>query len=105
MKIITLKNKVMFGIYTMFVLNKLKSPLVGETSTALLMVALLSLFVSVPSVFSNMFSSPSISRYFMIAFSNTTLVVQLMVIMSVLVAVKAAVSISHLSSVGRARLS
>ena len=105
MKILTMKNKIMFGVYLMYAMRKLKGPFVAETFTFAILAIILSVFVSVPSILSNMLSSPNFYRYFLIAFSNTTLMVQLILVASIIIATKAVFTFSRSSSVGRAAVS
>ncbi len=101
----SMKNRIMFGVYLVYLIRKFKTPFIAESFVFAAFALLLSVFVSVPSVLSNMMSSPDFYRYIIIAFSNTTLMVQLIVVLSLIVTVKAVIDWSHLSSVGRARLS
>ena len=100
-----MKNKIMFGIYLVYLVRKIKSPFVMEILSLAFLTATLSIFVSVPNVLSNMVSSEDLYNFFVIALSNTTLMVQLILIAGFLVLAKAIHTIRHLSSVGRARLS
>lgn len=100
-----MKNKIMFGVYVLYLVRKLKSPLVSEALVFFVLGIILVYFVSIMSVLANMFSSPSAYRYFTFAFSNTTLVVQMILVLSLITVAKAVLTFSHLSSVGRARLS
>jgi len=78
---ISLKNKIMFGIYFMYLLRKLKSPFVRESVALGVLSAVLLYFVSVSSVIANMFDSTNFYRYLVIAFSHTSSVVQLTIIL------------------------
>src|SRR3990167_2929246 len=71
MKYFTLKNKILFGIYVIYCLRRLKNPLVAESLMFIMLAAVLSYLVSIPSVFSNMSASSSFYHYFIMAFSNT----------------------------------
>lgn len=76
MKTLSLKNKILFGIYLLYCIKKLKSPLVTQALTLLVLGGILSYFVSVPSVVANMLDSQSFYRYFIISLSNTEILVQ-----------------------------
>lgn len=108
---LTLKNKIMFGVYVMYALRKMRSPLVAETLVLATIAIVISAFVSVPSVIANMSNSASFYRYFMVAFSNTTVLVQMMLILAFATLVLSLRNFAnmvvqgHLSSVGRAQLS
>jgi len=80
MTIFTTKNRIMFGVYLMYSMRKLQSPFVAESFAFAALALILSVFVSVPSVLSNMLDSSSFYRYFMISFANTEFLVQAVLI-------------------------
>ena len=88
-----------------FMLRKITSPFVGESFAFVILALTLSIFVSIPSVMSNMIGSGDLYRFFLTALFNTTLMVQLILIASLVIATKTIISFRHLSSVGRAPLS
>ena len=83
MTILTMKNRIMLGVYLIYAVRKLKSPLVAESVTFAILATILSVFVSVPNVLSNMLDSGNFYRYFITAFSNTNLLVQSVLILVV----------------------
>ncbi len=87
MKILTMKNKIMFGVYLIYLSRKLRSPFVAESFAFVIFVLLLSIFVSIPSVLSNMSNSQDFVRYFTIAFSNTNSVVQIILVLALIPAI------------------
>ena len=105
MKILNMKNKIMFGVYMLYAIRKLKIPFVSEILALFVLGAVLTYFVSIPNVISNALVSPSTYHYLTFAFSNTTLMVQLKLVLGVVTATKAVLNLGHLSSVGRAPLS
>ena len=105
MKILNMKNRIMFGVYLLYFVRKLKKPFVLESSAFIVLALVLFSFVSVPHVLSNMFQSGDLSRYFISAFSNTTLMVQMILVLGLATATKAVLTLSQSSSVGRAPLS
>ena len=77
----------MFGVYLMYCTRKLKSPFVGESFALVLLIGSLFIFVSVPSVLSNMFSAGNLYNYFIVAFSNTDFLVQSIIILAGAIAI------------------
>ncbi|PIQ66496.1 MAG: hypothetical protein COV96_01195 [Candidatus Zambryskibacteria bacterium CG11_big_fil_rev_8_21_14_0_20_42_18] len=73
---ITTREKIMFGVYVLYTIRKLKTPLVTESLVFLILATSLFYFVSVPSFFSNMFESGNFGSYFIMAFSHTDFLVQ-----------------------------
>ena len=76
MTILTMKNRIMFGVYFLYSMRKLKNPFIAESFVFVMLAIILSIFISVPNVLSNMLHSESFYHYFIIAFSNTELLVQ-----------------------------
>src|SRR3989344_1644434 len=85
MTIFTIKNRIMFGVYFMYSMRKLQSPFVAESFVFAILAMILSIFISVPSVLSNMLDSGNFYRYFVMAFSNTELLVQTILILTVFI--------------------
>ena len=87
MTILNMKKRIMIGVYLMYSLRKLKNPLVAESFAFAVLALILSVFVSVPSVLSNMLESGSFYRYFLMAFSHTSSIVQMTLILGGLTAI------------------
>ena len=71
-----MKKNIMFHIYAIYLLRKIWTPFVTEAILFITLLITLFLFVSVPSVLSNMFNSGDLYHYFINAFSSTDLMVQ-----------------------------
>lgn len=84
MKILSMKNRIMVRVLALYAIRKSKVPFVAEVSLFAIMLILLSGLVSVPSVLSNMTQSVDLPRYFIIAFSNTNSLVQVITLLCVL---------------------
>lgn len=98
MKILNMKTRIMLGIYFIYISRKLKSPVASESLLLVCLAAILSLFVSIPSFLSNISNAGSGYHYFLMAFSNTTLMVQMILIAGAVVGIKTAITLtSHLS--------
>ena len=82
MIIFTMKNRIMFGTYLIYSMRKLKSPFIAESFIFVILAIILSIFVSVPSVLSNTLHSGNFYHYFVIAFSNTELLVQAILVLT-----------------------
>lgn len=82
MTTVNVKKRIMFGIYVLYCMHKLKTPFVVESLTFILLTVILTYFVSVPNVLANMFDSNNFYHYFIMAFSSTGLVVQLALILT-----------------------
>src|SRR3989344_711138 len=91
MTILNMKKRIMIGVYLMYSLRKLsaswRKPFIAESSFFIILAIILSVFVSVPSVLSNMLESGSFYRYFLMAFSHTSSIVQMTLILSGLTAI------------------
>lgn len=81
MIILNLKNRIMSRIYLVYCLRQLKNPLLTNILVLMALTAVLFVFVSVPSVLSNMLNSGSFYNYFITAFFNTNLAIQTMLIL------------------------
>lgn len=68
-------------------IRKLKSPFVAELSLFSMLAIVLSIFVSVPSVFSNMIASGDFSGYFLMAFFHTEHLVQSIILTAGMIAI------------------
>lgn len=82
MTIFTMKNRIMLGVYLIYSMRRLKSPFIAESFIFVILAIILSIFVSVPSVLSNMLDSGDSYHYFILAFSNTELLVQAVLVLS-----------------------
>ena len=71
-----MKNRILLGVYAIYCMRKLRSPLVAESFVFAIIAAILLYFVSVPSVLTNMSASENSYHYFIMAFSGTNFVVQ-----------------------------
>ena len=81
---LTLKGKTMLGVYTLYIIRKLKSPFVGEIFALGIFSALLSLMVSVPHIISNIILTHCSYSFFIDAFSKTHTVVKLLFVSAIL---------------------
>lgn len=77
MTALVLKKRILFGVYILYVLRKLKSPFILESCFFLALFGVLFSTISVSSVLGNMSHSADAYRYFMAAFSKTTSFVQM----------------------------
>lgn len=84
---ISLKNKIMFAVHGLYLLRQLGKPLVSGSLVLLALVWALLSFVSVPDVWSNMLSSESFIGYLAMAFSETTIIVQTILVAGLLLVV------------------
>ena len=66
----------MLGVYSLYLIQKFRSPFVAESFILLMLGGFLSLSISIPSVLSNMEESGNFYGYFMMAFSHTEFLVQ-----------------------------
>ena len=77
-----MKNRIMLSVYLEFFMRKLNNPFISESLIFLTLAVILSIFVSVPSVISNMFISENYYQYFIMAFSGTDLLVQMILVLT-----------------------
>jgi len=82
-----MKNKIMFRVYIVYLLHQLRNPVFSNSIVLLALALTLPIFVSVPSVFSNMLNSGNLYNYFLMAFSKTDLAVQTIIILTLCSAV------------------
>lgn len=78
----TMKKRIMFSVYVIYLMRKLSAPFILEALMLLTLLSAMFLFVSVPSVLSNMFSSGHLYHYFLTAFSTTELFVQSILVLT-----------------------
>ena len=78
----TMKKTIMFHIYAIYLLRKLRAPFISESVMFAILTATLFLFVSVPSVLANMFKSGDLYHYFLTAFSATGFLVQAILVLT-----------------------
>ncbi|OHB11552.1 MAG: hypothetical protein A3H60_01580 [Candidatus Zambryskibacteria bacterium RIFCSPLOWO2_02_FULL_44_12b] len=83
---LTMRNKIMFGVYLMYLIRKLKSPFFAESFIFAIIGMVLFYFVSVPSVLANMRASKSFYTYFMEAFVNADFLVQSILVLALITA-------------------
>lgn len=73
---INMKNRILFGVYIIYCMRKLRHPLVAESLILTILAAVLSYFVSISSVLENMLASENSYAYFVNAFSEAELFIQ-----------------------------
>lgn len=73
---LTMRNKILFGVYVIYCIRKLRSPFFAEFFAFIILAIVLTYFVSVPSVLTNMSNSGNFYQYFVIAFSNANFLIQ-----------------------------
>lgn len=73
----SLKNQIMFGVYTMYVVRKIKNPYVFPLLAVGGFFAFLSFLISVPSVISNLILAGGSYYFLSDAFSKADAVVQI----------------------------
>lgn len=78
----TMKKRIMFHIYAIYLLRKLKNPFIAESVLFITFVAALLFYVSVPSVMTNMAASGNFHRYLITAFSTTDFLVQTILVLA-----------------------
>ena len=71
-----MKSKIMFGVYLIYFMRKLKSPFFVESFAFAVIGVCLFYLVSIPSVLTNMRASNDFYGYFMTAFFGTDFLVQ-----------------------------
>jgi|SRR5579872_4845088 len=77
---LTLKTRVMLGVYTVYIIRRLKSPFVGELFVLTLLFGILSFLVSLPHVLSNIMLTRGSYTFFVDAFSKTHMTVKLILV-------------------------
>lgn len=73
---LSMRNKIMFGVYAMYCMRKLRSPFMAESFILAVLATILFYFVSISSVLKNMRASESFYHYFIGAFFNADFLVQ-----------------------------
>ncbi len=86
MKILNMKTKIMFSVYLAYLTRKFRSPFIAEVILFLIFSAILLVFVSVPSVVSNMLASGNFYEYLLAAFSQTDIMVKTILILAAITA-------------------
>ncbi|MFZ2621079.1 MAG: hypothetical protein WAX85_01080 [Minisyncoccia bacterium] len=76
----TLKQRVMFGVYAIYIIRKLRTPLLGELFIMTAFFAVLSFFVSLPNIFSNIILTRGSYDFLVDALTKTDLLVKLMLL-------------------------
>lgn len=77
---INIKSRILLSVYAIYCLRKLKSPLIAKSFVLAVLATILFYFVSIPSFFANMQASEDSYHYFLTAFSNADLLVQLILV-------------------------
>ncbi len=81
---LTIKTRVMLGVYTLYILRRLRSPFVGELCALGMLFASLSFLVSLPHVISNIILTRGSFTFMIDAFLKTDIAVELLVISAAL---------------------
>jgi len=79
---VTIKKRIMFHIYAIYLMRKLWAPFITESIIFATLATTLFFFVSVPNVVINMFGSGDLYHYFITAFSTTDFLVQTILILA-----------------------
>jgi uncharacterized membrane protein YkgB len=77
---LTLKTRVMLGVYTLFIIRRLRSPFIGELFVLGILCASLSFLVSMPHVIENIMITRGSYSFFVDAFTKTQMTVKLLVL-------------------------
>ena len=77
----TLKNRIMVGVYLLYVIRKLKNPYILPFLFFGLFISTLSFLVSIPSVISNLILTGGSYSFVSDAFTKADLIVQVLVLM------------------------
>lgn len=77
---INMKSRILLSVYGIYCLRKLKSPLIAESFVLAVLATILFYFVSISSFLTNMQASEDSYHYFLTAFSNADLLVQLILV-------------------------
>ena len=86
MNAISLKKRIMLRVYVLFVIRKLKSPVVFETSIFVISLLLLSSMVSLHHIVANTPHNLSgFCRFWLSAFTNTGLTVKAIVLVTIFI--------------------
>gem|GEM_PF-5589637 len=75
-----MKKRILFGVYTIYIVRKVKKPFIAESFALAALLAVLFSVVSVPHVMANMSIAHNFFYYFVHAFMSTRFLVQLVVI-------------------------
>ncbi len=75
-----MKKRILFGVYVIYLVRKVKTPFIAESFALAALIAVLFSVVSVPHVIANMTASGNLCRYFVMAFFNTRFIVQFVVV-------------------------
>ena len=77
-----MKKRIMVGVYVIYFVRKFKNPFVTEITSLLVLGALLSYLVSVPSIVMNLKIAANLYNYILHAFYSTSFVVQSVFVLS-----------------------
>jgi len=76
-----LKKRILFGVYVIYFVRKLKSPIIAESFIFMILAMILSIFVSFSTVLTNMWASKNYYDYFAVSFSNTDFIVKILLVL------------------------
>ena len=80
MILLNMRSRILLSVYALYCLRKLKSPFIAESLALSVLVSSLFYFVSVFSILENMLVSESYYQYFLNAFSEADLLVQMVLV-------------------------
>ncbi len=81
---LTLKKRILFNVYAICCVRKLRNPFVAEFLIFATLGIILSYLISVPNVLTNMLNSGNFYHYFIVAFSNSGLLVQTILVLVII---------------------
>lgn len=81
MILINMKSRILLSVYAIYCIRKFKNPLVTESFALTILMMVLFYFVSISSVMTNMLASESSYLYFLRAFSEADLIIQLVLML------------------------
>ncbi len=105
MILVNIKTRILFGVYAIYCIRKLKHPLVAESLILTILTAILFYFVSISSVLENMLTSENSYAYFVNAFSEAELLIQFILLSVGVISLFFVRNIASYSSEFRRRLS
>ena len=80
MILMDMKNRILLSVYAIYCMRKLRNPLIAEPLVLAILMIVLFYFVSVSNVLKNMLVSESSYTYFLNAFSEADLLIQLILV-------------------------
>lgn len=81
---LTLKTRVMLGVYALYAIRRLRNPFIGELFALGVLLSALSFLVSLPHVFSNIMLTRGSYAFLIDAFEKTDMTVRLLVVSAAL---------------------